>query len=277
MSKRDEYAEQLKPLILTRAFGELEDILISNSNLPGPRANLELAYAFADCLKTMRYIDDSLWKVLNEWVGISAEDTPSDSPKEFIPFCAIQALGAIFTFADSEKKSKIIEIIKAAANDSRWRVREAVAIGLQWIEEEDFSESEEFFDKWINEASLLERRAIIAALAHPPILKDQDNVRFCFKITEIVLSDLIKLGKEVRKSEEFRVLRKGLEYAISVFVVNLPKEGFEFMKKWAQKDDPEIRKVLKSNLGKSRLTKRFGQQVNEILVILTGNIMKGVK
>jgi len=89
----------------------------------------------------MQYIDDSLWKVLNEWVGISAEDTPSDSPKEFIPFCAIQALGAIFTFADSEKKSKIIEIIKAAANDSRWRVREAVAIGLQWIEEEDFNES----------------------------------------------------------------------------------------------------------------------------------------
>lgn len=89
MSKRDEYGIQLKPLIIKSAFGELEDMLISNSNLPGPRGNLELA--------------------------------PSDSPKEFIPFCAIQALGAIFTCVDSEKKEKIIEILKAAANDSRWR------------------------------------------------------------------------------------------------------------------------------------------------------------
>jgi len=143
MSKADEYAIQLKPLILKSTFGELEDMLISNSNLPGPRGNLELANAFADCLKAMQYIDDGLWKILNDWVGISAENTPSDSPKEFIPFCAIQALGVIFTFADSKKKSKIIEMIRVAANDSRWRIREAVAIGLQWIEEKDFSESEE--------------------------------------------------------------------------------------------------------------------------------------
>ena len=68
------------------------------------------------------------------------------------------------------------------------------------------------------------------------------------------------------------MLRKGLEYAISVFVANLPDEGFKFMKKWARKDDPDIKKVLKSNLGKSRLTKIFSQQVNEVLDILTGNI-----
>jgi len=271
MSKRDEYGIQLKPLIFRSAFGELEDMLISNSNLPGPRGNLELAYAFADCLKSMQYIDDNLWQNLNKWIEVTVEETPSDSPKEFIPFCAVQALGAIFTYVDSKKKEKIIELFQATANDSRWRVREGVAIGIQWIEEKDFKQAELIFNKWIDDASLLERRAIIAALAHPPVLNDKDNVLFCFKITERILKDLINIGREFRKTEEFRVLRKGLEYAISVFVAKLPNEGFEFMKKWAQKNDPDIKKIIKSNLGKSRLTKKFGQQVNEVLIVLTGN------
>jgi len=271
MSKRNEYAIQLKPLIIKGSFSELEDFLIFNSNLPGPRANLELAYAFADCLRDIQHIDDILWKTLNGWAKITAEDISSDSPKEFIPFCAVQALGGIFSFVDSKKKEKISELLQAAANDLRWRVREAVAIGLQWIEEEDFRVAESIFSKWIDDASLLERRAIIAALAHPPVLNDKDNVLFCLKITEIILADLANLDREVRKTEGFRVLRKGLEYAISVFVAKVPNEGFEFMKMWAQKNDDDIKKIIKSNLGKSRLTKKFDKQVYEVLIVLTGN------
>ena len=265
MSKRDQYIIQLKPFVIKSAIGELEHMLISNSNLPGPRGNLELAYAFADCLKSMQHIDNNVWQALNEWAGITAEDTPPDSPKEFIPFCAVQALGAIFSRVDPEEKEKIVELLKTAANNSRWRVREAAAIGLQWIEEQSFGEAELIFDKWIEDASLLEKRAIIAALAHPPVLNDKDNVLFCLEITERILKDLINLGRDSRKTEEFRVLRKGLEYAISVFVAKLPDEGFKFMQKWARKDDPDIKKIIKSNLGKSRLTKKFGQQVNEVL------------
>lgn len=268
MGKREEYRIQLEPLISKSAFEELEGMLIDNSNLPGPRGNLELAYGFADCIKGMQYIDDNLWQILNEWIELF-ENTPSDGPKEFIPFCVIQTLGAICTCVNYEKKERIIELFQAKANDSRWRIREAVAIGLQWIEESNFKEVELIFNKWIDDASLLEKRAIIAALAHPPVLHDKDNVLFCLEITEKILKDLINLEQEFRRTEEFRVLRKGLEYAISVFVAKLPNEGFEFLKKWARKDDPDIKKIIKSNLGKSRLTKKFGQQVNEVLVVLT--------
>ena len=68
---------------------------------------------------------------------------------------------------DFEKKENIIKVLRAAANDSRWRVREAVAIGFQWIEEKDFGQAKLIFNKWIAYASLLEKRAIIAALATP--------------------------------------------------------------------------------------------------------------
>ena len=269
MSKREEYPIVLNKFIDNNAYEILEEYLRACSNLPGPRGNLELANAFADCLKAKQNIDDNLWKTLNKWTGITAEDTPADSPKEYIPFCAVQALGAIYTFADSEKKERIIELIKSAANDTRWRVREAAAIGLQWIAESDFNQIELIINRWIDDSSLLERRAIIADLSHPPVLHEKRNVLFCLTITDRILEDLLNLPSETRKTEEFRVLKKGLEYAISVFVANLPDKGFEFLEKWAQSNDSDIRKIIKSNLGKSRLTKKYSQQVDGVLAVLT--------
>ncbi len=273
MGKREEYIVQLKPLINEGSYKELEDLLVLNSNLPGPRGNLELAYAFADCLETEQD-NDKLLNLLWKWARISAKETPSDTPREFIPFCALQALCALFSNVDIKKKTEIVELLKVSANDLRWRIREAVAIGFQRIEEKDFREIEIIFSYWINEASLLEKRAIIATLAHPPVLNEKDNVKFCLQITEKILEDLIKTGKEFRKNEEFRVLRQGLEYAISVFVNKLPDQGFEFMKKWAIEDDPDIKKIIKSNLGKSRLTKEYGEQVNDVMAVLTGNSIR---
>lgn len=268
MGKREEYIVKLKPLISGSSYEELEEMLISNSNLPGPRGNLELAYAFGDCFEAEQDNDDAL-NLLWKWSIISESATPSDTPKEFIPFCAIQALAALFKSVDSKKKSEIVQLFKAAASDPRWRIREAIAIGFQRIAEKDFGEVKEIFDKWIDQATLLEKRAMIAALAHPPVLNAKGNVQFCLQLTERILDDLIYPGKELRKREEFRVLRQGLEYAISVFVSKLPDQGFEFMKKWAMEDDPDIKKIIKSNLGKSRLTKTYGEQVNEVMTILT--------
>lgn len=270
MVKREEYRVLLKPLISESSYTELEDVLISNSNLPGPRGNLELADAFADCFE-IEQANDNILDLLGKWARISKGETPSDSPKEFIPFCAVQALAALFKYVDLEKKSEIIQLLKVSSNDPRWRIREAVAIGFQRIAEQDFEEIEKIFSHWINEATLLEKRAIIAALAHPPILNVKENVQFCLKITESILNDIVKLGKVSRKNEEFRVLRQGLEYAISVFVAKLPDEGFDFIKNWAKKDDYDIKKIIKSNLGKSRLAKQYCNQVNEVMAVLTGN------
>lgn len=271
MGKRDEYASQLKPLIIRNSFDELNDFLLLNSNLPGPRANLELAGALTDCISEKPTPDNLLWETLIQWALIPPEDTPADSPREFIPFCAVQALGGIFTGVDSGQQDKIAECFRSAANDARWRVREAAAIGLQYIEEQDFKVAESIFNQWMDDASLLEWRAIIAALAHPPVLNDQSNIQFCFKVTERILADLATLDNEVRKNEGFRVIKQGLEYAISVFVAEAPREGFALMKRWAQQNDRDIRKILKSNLGKSRLTKKFKKQVDEVLLLLTGN------
>lgn len=264
MSKGGEYRKEIMTLLVENKIVELKDMLIANSNLPGPRANLELANALCDSLKVIGDINGSLWGPLKEWSEITAEDTSINMSKEFIPFCALQALGVIYNDVDTDKKQEIIELFKNKANDIRWRIREAVAIGLQWIEEMNFNEAKLIINSWIDDSNLLGKRAIIAALAHPPVLKKKENVLFSIKVTEGILEDITELDKEHRRTEEFRVLKKGLDYAISVFVANMPNEGFEFLENWAKKNDPDIKKIIKSNIGKSRLSKKFSREVEEV-------------
>lgn len=268
MGKRDNYTKQLQPLINDiNNINKLENFLVSESNLPSRRANLELAYSFADCFQILK-INDIQWNLLNKWIDLSIKDASVDNPKEFLPFCAIQTFGSLYPHCDTKRKEYIINILKSYANDKRWRIREAVAMAFQRIAENNFIIINEIFSNWIVNATLLEKRAIIATLAHPPILDNKDNVLFCLQITEEILTHIHTLNKDIRKTEDYRVLKKGLEYAISVFVEKLPLEGFVLLQKWGQIDDVDIKRIVTSNLGKARLTKKYLKDVNDVLAIL---------
>jgi hypothetical protein len=268
MGKKDDCIKIILPLLKDRtSIDELENTLISNSNLPGRRANLEMAFALSDCFEKTD-ASEIHWRMLLEWTRISPNDAPVNHPREFLPFCAILSLGSLYNNADKKRKEHIISIIRASASDRRWRIREAVAMAFQRVSEKNFIAIKEIFSEWIKKASLLEKRAILAALAHPPVLDHKENVIFCFRIADEILQSLLKLNRIERKSEEFAILRKGLEFTISVYVACLHEEGFRFLKKWAQEDDADIKKILKSNLNKTRLIKEHGNMVKEVLAHL---------
>lgn len=266
MSKRSEYFSQIETLLLKQSSDEIEQLLLVNSNLPGPRANLEFAYAFADHF--LNDFNTYSWNLLQRFLNIELDSDPHNKSTEFLPVCALVALGSFYTKTESPIQKQIVCLLWEFANNSNWRLREAVAMAFQRIEEQDFGVIHSLFNTRIKDASLLEMRAIIAALAHPPILKHEPNTVFCLEVSEIVLNKVVSLGVNQRKTEEFRVLRKGLEYAVSVFVAPLPVQGFAFLAKWAKANDPDIKKILRSNLGKSRLTKKYEEQVEEVLCLL---------
>ena len=243
MSKKDDLIELLKPIIDDSA--KVEKFIIENSNLPGPRGNLELAFAFAEIYENL--------DILMKWVKITEDQADVNNPKSFLAFCAVVCLGKIYTL---NKNSNIISILKLSANDGRWRMREAVAFGFQFIGENDFNELKSILSEWVNESNNLEKRAILVSLAHPPFL-NETNAEFCFDITESIL-------KKMDKENNFDVLRKGLEFTISVFVAANTKCGFGFIKKWVGKDKT-IDKILKENLKKNRLVKKNSLEVNNLL------------
>src|SRR5262249_51565601 len=87
-------------------FDELESMFASGSNLPGPRANLALAAAFADCIAA-EGVTEPQWALLTEWLAIAEDEAPTGYPREFLPFCATQALGAAYPTASRERRDEI--------------------------------------------------------------------------------------------------------------------------------------------------------------------------
>jgi hypothetical protein len=243
MNKKDELKNQLEPILKNREA--LEHYLTSNSNLPGPRSNLELAFAFAE-------VYDNL-PVLFDWLVISKEQADVNNPKSFLAFCATVCLGKIYP---KTKDPYLIDLLKKSANDGRWRMREGVAFAFQFIGENNFDELKKIFSEWIHNSNNLEKRAMLASLAHPKFLNEQ-NAQFCFEIAEIVLTNM-------DLSDNFDTLRKGLYYSLSVYVAANPKEGFEFVERWIGKNRI-IDKIMKENLKKNRLAKKYPNKVTTIL------------
>lgn len=248
-------------------YKDIEEILCDYSNLPGPRGNLTLAYKFADYFKR-EDISDEFVNILFEWAELSLEDAPINTPQEYLPYCAVVALGTHYKFAKNETKERISTQLRISANDKRWRTREGVAMGLQQLAEIDFNPVRVLFSIWMKDANYLEKRAIIATLAHPPILKDYDIARYSLDISDRILNDVFEMDIKDTKEEEFKVLSKGLQYAISVFVAHMPDDGFELLMKFAGMKNKELKKIIKSNLGKARIAKKFPEKVQTVSKVL---------
>ena len=243
MSKKDDLIQKLKSIADDPV--KLEKFLMENSNLPGPRGNLELGFALAEIYENI--------DVLAKWTDIDARQAGVNDPRSFLPFCSAVCLGKMYT---KSKDDKIIQILKKFACDDRWRIREAAAFGFQMIGEKDFSELERIFSGWILKSSNREKRAILVSLAHPKFLDEKTSL-FCFEILEYVLENL-------EKDDDFEIVRKGLDFTISVYTAANPEYGFSLMEKWIGKDNV-IDKIIRSNLRKNRLLRKYPKKTEELL------------
>ncbi|TFG21453.1 MAG: hypothetical protein EU530_00425 [Promethearchaeota archaeon] len=248
MGKRENYRSELTPILNDQE--SLSQFLIQHSNLPGRRANLELIHAFAD-------VNKNLTSVM-KWTKFSEEDANVNDPTAFLVFCAAVSLGQIYTETRDEK---ILLRLKEMANDTRWRVRECVAFGFQRIGEHEFTLLKKIFSDWLHGANNYERRCILVALAHPDFL-NEERANYCIEITNKILEELNPV-----EDESFRVLKKGLDFTISVYVSAAPTVGFMFMNSWIGKNRI-VDSVLKTNLLKNRLAKHYPQKVSLLLDFL---------
>jgi hypothetical protein len=272
MNDRRTEAAMLRELLQVRdpdSFAELAlaAFLVAGSQLPGPRANLSLAKAFADQVAELG-TSDAVFALLRQWLAISAAEAPTGNPREFLPFCALQALGTLYNEADVPRRAEIVALIRNGASDERWRVREAAAIALQWIGLANFGALQAIVGVWLPSATLLEQRAILAALAEPPLLRAPGAADYALAVTDQLLETVRRLDPAARKHEDFRVLRQALEYGVSIIVAASPREGFARMRAWAAVDDRDIARILRANLGKARLRKNHEVEVQRLLAEL---------
>jgi hypothetical protein len=233
MSKVETYRAQLRTLETWDTY------LLAESRLPGPRANLELAFAVAL---------EGTEEQLKRYAELSPDSAAAGTKEEFLAICGVIGLG----YLAARNEEEHFEDIRKCASDKRWRIREAVALGLQKYGEAHFENLLEMMTKW-SKGSLLERRAAIVSLCEPRLLQDEKNARSVLDLLDFVTA--LTLDEKNRKSEDFRVLKKSLGYAWSVVVAAHPDIGKERMEKWIPSDDRDIRWIMKNNLKKNRLIK----------------------
>ena len=240
---------------------ELIKYLLDNSNLPGRRANLELGKAFVDIIEgLLEEFSDQVWILLEKLLKYTPDKAPTNNPLEFLPFCATWALG-IFGIKSKQNYRNSISKIKSLANDSRWRMREAVAKAIHIMLERNEFELINELEKWIEEEEWLLMRAVATGLASPRILKKK--AQKALRLHELIFNQIIRTSPQ--KNEEFMVLRKGLGYSLSVVVQAIPEDGFKFMDQFTRSENKNIIWILKQNLKKNRLIKNHPLEVKSTL------------
>ena len=132
MSKKESYKEilvcLLDEILKTGNDKDVREYLASNSSLPGPRGNLELAYAFAEVTEDFSTKNvRKMWELALVLTNIAAIEAPVNDPKEFLPFCGAVTIGAIAS-AHRSLFRQAFPLLKKLANDKRWRTREGLKI-----------------------------------------------------------------------------------------------------------------------------------------------------
>jgi len=231
MGKVQAYIEKLKDL------KEWDAYLMQESCLPGPRANLELIQAAAEVGDEQTFL---------HLLSFTPDKAPANTPREFLALCGTVGLGRLISNGDT----KYLECLRKLASDPRWRVRECVAMALQIYGDNHMEALIEEMEIWA-EGNCYEKRAAVATLCEPRLLKQEEQV---FKVLDILdrITCAIKDMPD-RKDESFIALKKGMAYAWSVAVAAFPEEGKKRFEKWVDCDDKDINWIMKENLKKDRL------------------------
>jgi hypothetical protein len=246
MSKSDDYRKRL---------AELKDwtpYLLKESGLPGPRGNLELAGVVAA---------EATSKQVEAFLSIPLEKAPENSAQVFLVFCGVCALGIRAASGDARQLTRL----RKYASDSRWRVREAVAIGLQYFGDANPGALLEEMRLWCR-GNWYEKRAAAAALAEPRLLKAPEITGEVLKILDGITADMESSKED--KSDAFKTLRKSMGYCWSVALAALPRRGKPMFEKWIKSRNADVRWILRENLRKNRLVKMDAAWVNACLARL---------
>lgn len=264
MTEREEAIALLRRAVLSGDDRALREHLVASSNLPGPRANIELAEALADGFAELSLSDrasgDRLLDIALDWCGVGPEQAPAGDPKEYLPFCGALGLGAVGSqphLAEAAWRG-----VAHAAADVRWRAREAAAMAIRRLLHEDPHHAWITLERWAEQGGWLLLRAVAAGVAHPDVVAEPEAAAAALALHRRILRRVEAAAD--RRSPEFRTLRQGLGYTLSVVTAAVPDAGFELLERMARSGDRDLAWVVRSNLTKKRLARPHPGEVERV-------------
>ena len=230
----------------------LTTYLSENSNLPGPRGNLTLAYKLAQLISgNWLNHTDYLKRCITEW---STDD-------EYLRTCRNVALGFVLASHSSEE-NWITPLLYEDNYNPMWRPREAVTLGLEETLRKRPEYTLKLLDQW-NNGDLIVLRNTLMVLASPTILSEHASVREALRHYTEEAMKRIKQDADI-KPEGYDILKNSLGFTISVAAVADP-ETLTLMKQWVESREKTWLSILANNLKKKRLAKSYPEETSKML------------
>jgi HEAT repeat protein len=236
MSRLNEWRAALARL---RSIADRKAFLLEHSGLPGPRGNLELLEA--------AYLDGDE-RLFASCRNYAPDLAPTNSAE--VSWVMVGVAGLAKSYLAGTQSA--MRSLREYASDPRWRVREAVAIGLQHIGDRGVPVLLAELESW-RTGNLLEQRAVVAALCEPRLLRERATAERVIEILADITGALAERGD--RTTDEFAVLRKSLGYGWSVAIVAAPVKGKAAFRRLLKSTDKDVRWIAKENLSKNRLVR----------------------
>jgi hypothetical protein len=218
---------------------ELAPYLTVRSGLPGHRANLQLADAFASIAHRATILRFA------------------DLDDEYLRFCGTEAIGRLIL--EEPDDDSLCALIRRRATDDLWRVREGAARALQIVGDADRARLRTIVGEWDGDANPYVRRAAVAAICEPRLLTDPATQTAALHACREASESIAVLPASERKTPGVRNLRQALGYCWSVAVAADPDAAMPAFERLRAVDDEDIRWIVASNLTKSRLRRHVAR------------------
>lgn len=236
------------------------------SGLPGTRANLTVANAFAtECAARGKTAD----RLLFELATLSPEIAPGATEHEFLPLCAILALGARAAL-EAKIRPRALATLHDAAEDVRFRVRDAVPPALARIGEKMGDALVHELAAWTD--GYFQAAAALLALADAkwlPAISDRDAVLDR-------LDEAYRLARDAPRSAARYPGRKALVDALGVapaaIAARFGVPMFDRLASWAATEAPELRAAIEATLRSNKLAGRYAPEIARVRAALDASV-----
>ena len=208
--------------------------LDAHSGLPGPRGNLELLQVAVD-------EGDADWF-----------DHLLAGPNEYRVTVGAAGLGRLLAErADPE----LVRRLHVLAADSRWRVREGVAMALQRLGDAAPDRLWGLAWTWAEDPDPLVQRAAAAGVCEPRLLRRTEAAAEAVRLCATITDRLAARPAGQRRTVGVRTLRQALGYCWSVAVAADPEAGLPRFLALAEAPDgdPDLAWIVRENRRKARL------------------------
>lgn len=190
-----------------------------------------------------------------------APTRPSDSESSRVlsKVVGLMSCAALFLMFSPERPS-LEAVIRTGANDAQPRVRDGASAALGFIGSTDSYALVTLCRNWLTAPTVLELRAILAAVSSETLLADSHVLELGFDVAKACM----QAYEEQTQHEHARALEKILAVAPSYLTQADPARGFSMLESWANNATLPIAKIVAANLRKARLSRHFPDEVQQV-------------